>query len=388
MPLSICDVHAAALAACDQLIAWLNEAAYPLWSANGWDHRHGGFQECLDLNGAPVELPRRARVQPRQVYAFAQAPRMGWRGDPAGVITHGLEYFLTRYRRPDGLFRAAVLPDGTPLEEAPVLYDQAFALLGFAAASRVLGAKLDLPGEAERLRVAILRHFKREAGGFVSDIRTHLPLQSNPHMHLFEASLAWSELTGAEEWRALADDIGGVAIGRLLDPTTGVVRENYAGDWSPAPGLAGRIVEPGHQYEWAWLLLRWAGPGSPEVVRAACRLVDVSEHAGVRHGVAVNALLDDFSIHNATARLWPQGERLKANALAARLFGAERHWRATVEAANLLLEFLGTPLRGLWYDKRLESGEFVKEAVPASSFYHIVDAISELAALVRHPTAA
>jgi mannose/cellobiose epimerase-like protein (N-acyl-D-glucosamine 2-epimerase family) len=380
MPQSTSEVHAAALAACDELTVWLNEAAYPLWSANGWDHRYGGFQEALDLNGSPVEVPRRARVQPRQVYAFSQAPRMGWHGDPTGVITQGLEYFLTRYRRPDGLFRAAVRPDGTCLDNAPVLYDQAFALLGFAAA--------DSPVEADRLRAAILRNFKRKEGGFVSEIQARLPLQSNPHMHLFEASLAWSELTGAAEWRAMADEIGGLAVARLIDPTSGVVRENYAEDWTPAPGLDGRRVEPGHQYEWAWLLLRWAGLGSPEVVRAARRLVDVSENSGVSRGVAVNALLDDFSIHDADARLWPQGERLKANALSARLFGEERYWHATLEAATLLLEFLDTPLRGLWYDKRLLSGEFVRETVPASSFYHIVDAISELAQLVRHPTAA
>jgi mannose/cellobiose epimerase-like protein (N-acyl-D-glucosamine 2-epimerase family) len=264
-----------------------------------------------------------------------------------------------------------------------VLYDQAFALLSFAAAQRVLGAKLDLQAEADRLRRAILRHLKRDAGGFVSDLRAGLLLESNPHMHLFEAALAWPETTGAAEWRALADEIGNLAVGRLSDPVTGVIRESYDGEWNPAPGPAGRRVEPGHQYEWAWLLLRWAGPESPQVVRAARRLLDVAEHSGVCRGVVVNALLDDFSIHDPEARLWPQGERLKANALAARLFGEERYWRATLEAANLLLEFLGTPLRGLWYDKRTVSGEFVREAVPASSFYHIVDAIGELAALVQ-----
>ena len=382
MERSVSEVRAAALAARDELVAWLNEAAYPLWLENGWDYRYGGFQECLDLNGSPVEVPRRARVQPRQVYAFAQAPRMGWHGDPSGLITHGVQNFLARYRRPDDLFRAVVMPDGTPLEDAPVLYDQTFALLAFAATN--------LRGEADRLRTAILRNFKREAGGFVSDLSAGLPLQSNPHMHLFEATLAWSEATGAAEWRALADEIGGLAVERLCDPLTGVVRENYDGEWNPAPGLAGRRVEPGHQYEWAWLLLRWAGPDSTQVVQAARRLLDVTEHSGVCRGVAVNALLDDFSVHDPESRLWPQGERLKANALAARLFDEERHWRATVEAANLLLEFLETPLRGLWYDKRTVTGEFVNEAVPASSFYHIVDAIGELAALVQrdesHPS--
>jgi len=369
----------------EELVGWLNEAAYPLWSSQGVDLRHGGFHECLDLDGVPMAIPRRARVQPRQVYAFAQAPRMGWRGDAGSVAAHGLEYFLTRFRRPDSLFRAVVMPDGTAVDEAPVLYDQAFALLGFAAGDRVVGPRFDLQGEAERLRAAILRDFKRGDGGFVSDVRADLPLQSNPHMHLFEAMLAWSEKTGAAEWRALADEIGELAIARLLDPVTGVVRENYDGDWKPAPGLAGRIVEPGHQYEWAWLLLRWGGTGSPEVVQAARRLIAVGENFGVQQGVVVMTLLDDFCVHDASARLWPQGERLKANALAARLFGEECYWRATVEAAKLLLRFLGTPVRGLWFDKLVESGsgsrDFVREAVPASSFYHVVDAIGELGVL-------
>jgi mannose/cellobiose epimerase-like protein (N-acyl-D-glucosamine 2-epimerase family) len=384
------NFRAAAQAARDKLIAWLNEAAYPLWSNKGVDFLNGGFHEALDIDGVPVDVPRRARVQPRQVYAFVQASRLGWDGDTTGLLAHGLGYFLSYFRRPDGLFRAVVLPNGTPVDDAPVLYDQAFALLGFAAAADLVsGAELDPRNEADRLRLAILRHFKREDGGFESVLQPGPPLQSNPHMHLFEATLAWHEKSGAAQWRALADEIGKLAVGRLLDAATGVMRENFAGTWSAAPGLAGRIVEPGHQFEWAWLLLRWAGPSALRagaddavIVPAARRLMEVGETHGVRQGVAVNALLDDFSVHDAAARLWPQAERLKASALAARLFDEERYWRATVEAATTLTRFLATPVRGLWYDKLLPSGEFVREAAPASSFYHIVDAISELAALV------
>ena len=36
------------------------------------------------------------------------------------------------------------------------------------------------------------------------------------------------------------------------------VREFFDGDWLPAAGIAGRIAEPGHCYEWAFLLDRWA----------------------------------------------------------------------------------------------------------------------------------
>ena len=118
-----------------QLAEWLVQAAYPLWSTRGIDAGDGGFIEALDRNAAPLAHPRRARVPPRQIYTFAQAPGFGWQGDAGAVVLRGTEYFTNRYRRPDGLFRTLVSAEGTVLDERALLYDQAFALLGYAAAA-------------------------------------------------------------------------------------------------------------------------------------------------------------------------------------------------------------------------------------------------------------
>src|SRR3981081_3341044 len=98
---------AAAAAASGRLGSWLLDAAYPIWSSNGIDSVRGGFQERLTLSGEPTNDARRARVQPRQVFAFSRAPSLGWKGDARGAVAQGLSYFLTRYRRGDGLFRPA-----------------------------------------------------------------------------------------------------------------------------------------------------------------------------------------------------------------------------------------------------------------------------------------
>jgi mannose/cellobiose epimerase-like protein (N-acyl-D-glucosamine 2-epimerase family) len=37
------------------------------------------------------------------------------------------------------------------------------------------------------------------------------------------------------------------------------------------------------------------------------------------------------------------------------------------------------PLRGLWRDKLLADGTWIDEPAPASSFYHIIDALRVLA---------
>src|SRR5258707_14205541 len=122
---------AAVEAACTQLVSWLLNAAYPIWSTRGIDSVHGGFQERLTLSGEPTDDARRARVQPRQIYAFSRAPAFGWTGDAAGAVTQGLSFFLTRYRRADGLFLTLVTQDGTPADDRAPLNDQAFAFLAF-----------------------------------------------------------------------------------------------------------------------------------------------------------------------------------------------------------------------------------------------------------------
>jgi mannose/cellobiose epimerase-like protein (N-acyl-D-glucosamine 2-epimerase family) len=373
---------AAVEAACTRLVSWLLDAAYPIWSTRGIDSVRGGFQERLTLSGEPTEEARRARVQPRQIFAFSRAPSLGWKGDASGAVAQGLSYFLTRFRRPDGLFRTLVGSDGTPIDDRALLYDQAFALMGFATAAPLLGSSFNLAGEAEQLRQALLKHLKRAGPGFESGLPHAPPLLSNPHMHLLEASLAWLDVGNGSEWRALADELGELALSHLIDPATGMLHESFDNSWKPTPDAAGRLVEPGHQFEWAWLLMRW-GQRRADVREAALRLIDVAETHGVRGGVAINAIVNDTSIHDGSARLWPQTERLRAAALAARLYGDDRYWKMTSEAAAGLLRYFATDVPGLWYDRLTPSGEFMRETVTAGNLYHIVGAIYEVAALVR-----
>jgi mannose-6-phosphate isomerase len=146
--------------------------------------------------------------------------------------------------------------------------------------------------------------------------------------------------------------------------------------------VPGRIVEPGHQFEWAWLLLR---SGSEAARAAALALVSLGEQHGIRHGIAVNALLDDFSVHDPEARLWPQTERLK---VAARLAVEDpQHWQAAAEAGAALLRYLDVSPRGLWHDTLTADGRFLSEPAPASTFYHLVAAIGELGQMLARSTA-
>jgi len=365
-----------------RLCGWLCDAAYPLWATSGVDPA-GGFHERLGMDGKPLSEPRRSRVNPRQAYCFAVAPSLGWRGDTTALVKHGLDYWVARYRRPDGLYRTLVNADGSVRDDRALLYDQAFGLLAFNV-SAMGEARAEHERHSRELLELVIKYMKRSGTGFESGVPPSPTLQSNPHMHLFEAALAGCEVCSESSlWKQLAADIAELALTRFIDPVSGALREFFDADWKPAAGVDGRLVEPGHQFEWAWLLLRWGGSKNARARAAALKLIEVGERHGVCNGLALNSLLDDFSPHDSGARLWPQTERLKAAALAARLTGEAKYFSMAAAAADGLLRYLDCPVPGLWRDRIDAQGNIVDEPAPASSFYHLVAAIAEISALAR-----
>ncbi|MBO9547463.1 AGE family epimerase/isomerase, partial [Caulobacter sp.] len=220
----------------DRLKSWALDAAYPLWWTIGADHAKGGFFEKLDLEGVPVDGPRRGRVLPRQIFSYALARDLGWTGPWREAVEHGLAYYLSTYRRPDGLFRALIGPNGESLDDTAETYDQAFALFALAAVAKVLPARAE---EVKGIAVSVLDKLfverKHPAGGFHQTNPPTAPLQSNPHMHLFEAMLAWNEVDSDPRWRALADEIGDLALGKFIQTESGQLREFFDLDWNAAP---------------------------------------------------------------------------------------------------------------------------------------------------------
>ncbi|AXS40642.1 AGE family epimerase/isomerase [Breoghania sp. L-A4] len=203
-------------------------------------------------------------------------------------------------------------------------------------------------------------------------------------MHLLEAALAWDEAGGGPRWAALADEIMELMLDRFIDHSTGGLLELFDGHWRALANDADRHVEPGHQFEWAWLALRWARKRDrPDAIVAARRLFAIAEAHGICEDrkVAMLELNDDFTPRRRIARLWGQTEWLKAALKMARCSaGAEKeHYHAAALSAVKAMElYLTDTPKGLWRDKLEDTGAFVDEPAPASSLYHIVCAVSEL----------
>lgn len=379
---------------------WFVTQAFPLWSTRGVDQQHGGFFEKLDGQGQPVEEPRRTRVVARQLHVLAVAKRLGWQRDTTGLLTHGLDFLLNRLRCPDGTFAASVDVRSGERDERFDLYEQAFALFALASVHETdREAFAHLPGIALSTLQRLRAGWRHALGGFHESQPPQSPLRANPHMHLLEAALQWHRVsqTATPEWGELADEIATLALDHLLDVPSGLVTEWFDLDWQPLAGERGSEAEPGHQFEWGWLLMQWAlarptHPRRAEALAAAHRMIDLGEQLGVDpvRGVAINALGTDGRWRDANAKLWPQTERIKAWVTRAEL--AEQNAspeeagqalaRATA-AMQALQRYLDHPVAGAWHESLDAQGQWQAQDTRASSLYHIVYALETASAFKR-----
>lgn len=366
--------------------SWLCEVAAPLWAKRGRT-ASGLFAERIDHNGQADDSFFRVFVQARHIFAFATIGRLGWEGPWQDLIAETVSALVKHARRSDGFFVHRLDVAGRPLDGRADLYDQAFVLFALANAGAAL-REVHLFDLAEELLETIERHWAHPEGGYTEgEIVDPRIRRQNPHMHLLEAAMALAEASGRTHFAAVADTIADLAAYRFIDSESGALLEYFTNRLAPAPGIEGRIVEPGHCFEWAWLFERLGAAGRADRLNVADRLTTFARAHGVcaSRGVCINEVLIDGSIHDATARLWPQTERIKAGAIRFRRTGEDVEAIETLAATRALLQYYNVPIPGLWRDKLKVDGTFVEEAAPGSSLYHIACAYGELSSLSGNP---
>ena len=361
--------------------AWLLDAAFPLWAAAGRAPA-GDFIESLDLSGRPErDAPRRTLVQARQIYAFCEAARLGWSGDGAAVARGGLDRLLTRNWSPDGApgWVHSLGPAGAPADPRRQLYDHAFVLFAHAHAHDALSDPRARPAADATLAFLDAALADPAHGGFQEGLPAALPRRSNPHMHLLEAMLAWFEATGEDAFRRRAQALVDLFARAFFDPATGVLGEHFTADWRPAPAPEGDTVEPGHLYEWVWLLAWAERRGVTAPTGAAHALFAFAEaHGRDPSGFVVDECDRSGRQVRRSRRLWPQTERLKA--LVARARGGDRDAAAAAAAAThaVIDGYLAGPVAGGWIDRFDADGRPAVDRIPASSLYHLTLAFRQL----------
>lgn len=366
----------------DRARAWMFGSALPFWWNVGFDRNAGLYHERIGLDGVPAtDLPRRVRVQARQTFVYAMAGHLGWSGPWREATEAAAAALVQKCMRSDGGTYHTLNREGAALDPRRDLYDLAFVVFGLTHAAKALGDRPDLIETAESLLTWLQANWRHPAGGFrEGEVTSALPRRQNPHMHLFEARLALYGATGDRKHLDQANEIAVLFSSSFFEPSSNALPEYFDDEWHPMPGNEGRIVEPGHHFEWSWLFHRLAAAGGVDHRDIAERLRVHGEVYGVdpKTGITFDEVFANGVPKARTSRLWPHTERIKANLARYEHTGDPNAASAVVQAFDVLQTYLETPIAGLWRDRKREDGTFVEEAAPASSFYHIVLAYAEL----------
>jgi len=288
---------------------------------------------------------------------------------------------LSRYPRPDGLFRSTL----DTADESIDLYDQAFVLFALAHAYEAEGRPRELLDTAQALLRQIEATLAIGAGGYYDGLPHQPVLKSNPLMHLLEALLAWVAAGLDGNFRAAALALCKLAVTRLIHPddrANRAIGELFTAGWAPRGAPQERAYEPGHQFEWAYLLLQAEGLLGINARSEAIALENFGRSFGIdsQRQVALFAVDEAGKPTDRRARLWAQTERLRTSLLfATQGLGDTASCRDAVAGSfSGLMRFLATDLPGLWHEWQREDGAFDIAPSPASSLYHLMTGLEGL----------
>ncbi len=349
----------------------------PLWQVPGWNADMALPYEALDAEHQPLPPQRyRAMACARQLYLFSsligEVPEAQIR---AAALFRSLQQHF--HDAEHGGWFYSIDPQGAPLDQRKDLYTHAFILFACAhywgkvrepLVESVLNAALEV----------IAQRFATDDGLYEacldrdwSSLKTG-PLQ-NPLMHLAEAFLA---TLSVREDLAVQNRLQALCAGmqqKFIVPQEGVLMEKPL-------GAVDNWFEPGHQFEWYFLLESSPLLRDSKLHRSLSRAFGYTEQLGViDHNGAVRAMLDLNSDprrpRDSTQRIWAQAEYLRALTL-----------RPDSEAA-VLRQLQALQQRflhaGGWYECRDEEGEVSRNDMPSTTPYHLATCYRGLVEYLR-----
>jgi mannose/cellobiose epimerase-like protein (N-acyl-D-glucosamine 2-epimerase family) len=216
--------------------------------------------------------------------------------------------------------------------------------------------------------------------GFWHQLPPNGPRIQNPHMHLLEACLVCFESTNEPVFERLAKEVISLFDDHFYNHDSQTLCEYFEDDLNPMAGPKGEIVEPGHQFEWAWILASAAKLFGLDLSAQAKGLVHFGEAWGVDHnnGACFNVVNKDGVGIDQGSRTWPNTERLKAGVALFEMFGHDTKPMIAPTLDLLFARYLTREPAGGWIDAFDASGAPIAIAMPTSTFYHLYLAFAEV----------
>lgn len=331
----------------------------PLWQGPGWNPALELPYEAVDALQQPLPVQHyRAMACARQLYVFARHIDQPGARERATALFRSLQRHF--HDTEHGGWYYSVDAHGKPLDRRKDLYTHAFIVFACAHYS----AKTTEPLIVSTLEAAlnlVAARFPTSDGLYEACLAEDWstlqsgPLQ-NPLMHLAEAFLATLQVRQDPGIQQALLDLCAVMQARFVDPGSSVMLEKPLGavdNWS----------EPGHQFEWFFLLESSALMRGGSLHRSLAKAFSHAEACGVRDGAVVSMLNVDGSVRDATQRVWAQAEYLRA--LTMLPDGRER----VAQQLDVLRQQFLHPLG--WYECRDSGGQVSRSDMPSTTPYHL-----------------
>lgn len=289
------------------LRAHFDSVILPMWMGPGFNQALGLPFESLDAaSGNPLPAERyRAMACARQLYVYAEASG----ADAAAHADRLFESLCAHFQDARGGWRYSVDAQARPLDETQDLYTHAFIVFACAAyfrRSRNAGARKLMLGAAETIEARFKRPDGLYEAAVASDWSRALrgPAQ-NPMMHLTEAYLAAAQVAEpalfAQRLRALAQGISQ----HFVHAPTQCVSE-------APQGTPDNRHEPGHQFEWLSLVRGATEVfDGLELAESLPRAAQWARRHGVDAMGVRAALAENGAVRDDTRRIWAQAEYLR-----------------------------------------------------------------------------
>lgn len=345
----------------------------PKWHAAFLDAETGLFHERLGDKFFPLDtVPRRLLTQCRQLAVYSHASRQ------PGCVIPGLDlrrnFTAIRDAYEVGTTGGWRFSTDDPTYD---LYTLSFVIFACAHYARATGDEAARQCADRTLEFIDQKFRTPNQPGLVEALDPSLtPLprtrRQNPHMHLLEACLFAQDVWGGTAYKRMADEM--VDLFHRFFYKDGALIEFFDDSLHPHPEQGGR-VEPGHYFEWIWLLKKH---GSADESLCAA-LLDWANHYGWDdvYGGIYDVLSPDGTIIADTKRIWPFSEGLKANALMLDGHTDRDAVKARIAAMIDLFRNGYMQERGFWSEWLSRDLKPQTDYMPGTTPYHVYFGIME-----------
>jgi mannose/cellobiose epimerase-like protein (N-acyl-D-glucosamine 2-epimerase family) len=366
------------IAKAQEFVKYTFDTMARLCATHGWNERESRSLERLDVNLAPVSLGyRRGMVVGRQLFFFSQAYRL-----TADALFESRAHCLfddlinNFWDKDNRGWYFSLRDDNTPYDSTKDLYGHAFIMFGLSHYLAVFKETKALQWINETNELVLSRYSL--PGGWFAPATTRnweilgRNLEQNPHMHLLEAYLSLFQATQDGTFLKCATQMMSVYTELLRTPDGCKVLE-HLDDEGRASGEKGRHIEPGHLYEWHWLVNEYADiAGLPAYRAASLPIVDWADRWGLDadSGGIYDVVDTDGNVVSSRKRIWPVTERIKSLTTLVRA----EPTASSVESLMFWIDFIMEKYHrgdGSWHEYLNRTLEPDSDYMPLSTPYHV-----------------